>query len=91
MTRTEISVAEALTRAHQALRNDLRKLEESVDSASGQDLIALCARLAATRSHITEHSTHLHGLRGVEPRRSIPGSGGARISDLEKAWGSIIR
>jgi len=74
MAKTEVSVAEALSRAHQALRNDLRKLEESVDPASGQDLIALCARLAATRSHITEHfrfeekNGYMDKVRKREPR-----------------------
>lgn len=55
MAKTEISIAEALSRAHQALRNDLRTLEESVDSASGQDLPPLRAHLGTARTHLLEH------------------------------------
>jgi hemerythrin-like domain-containing protein len=74
MARTEISVAEALSRAHQALRTDLQKLDDSVDLIPGQDLPALRAPLAATRSHINEHfrfeeqNGYMDKVRKREPR-----------------------
>jgi hypothetical protein len=49
------SLVEALRRAHVALLEDLRRLEQAVDPSSGGNLLDLRARLAATYSHVTEH------------------------------------
>lgn len=68
------SVAEALNRAHVALRKDLGKLEEAARPDSGEGAAALRKRLAATRTHVTEHfrfeeeSGYLDGVRKREPR-----------------------
>jgi hypothetical protein len=74
MARTEISVAEALSRAHQALLNDLAKLKDSLNQASGQGLQALCTQLNTTRKHILEHfrfeeqDGYMEKVRKREPR-----------------------
>jgi len=74
MARTEISVAESLSRAHQALLNDLRKLKNSLNPASGQDLSTLRAELAATQTHILDHfrfeeqDGYMDKVRKREPR-----------------------
>jgi hypothetical protein len=48
-------VAEALGRAHAALLDDLRRLEEAGRPASGAGPSELETRLAATQAHITAH------------------------------------
>ena len=74
MARTETSIAEALSRAHDALLNDLEKLWESVDPASGQTLAGLLARLSTTQAHVTEHfrfeeqNGYMDAVRKREPR-----------------------
>ena len=74
MARTETSIAEALSRAHDALLNDLGKLWESVDPASGQTLAGLRARLSTTQAHVTEHfrfeeqNGYMDKVRKREPR-----------------------
>ena len=74
MRKTEKSVAEALGRAHAALLEDLRKLEETARKSSGQGAPELLARLGATRTHITEHfrfeekNGYMHSVRSREPR-----------------------
>jgi hemerythrin len=74
MVKTDSSIAKALSRAHQALLKDLGKLEESVDSASEQDLQALQVRLGATRAHILDHfrfeeqNGYMDKVRNREPR-----------------------
>jgi hypothetical protein len=74
MGRTETSVAEALRRAHAALLEDLRKLDEAVRAASGEGLTKLTARLGATRTHIAEHfrfeeqNGYMDAVRKREPR-----------------------
>jgi hypothetical protein len=71
---TENSVAEALCRAHVALLEDLRKLEEAARPASGESLTELRARLGATQAHVTEHfrfeeqNGYLDAVRKREPR-----------------------
>jgi hypothetical protein len=68
------SIAEALNRAHVALRKDLGKLEETVGPASREGVAELRVRLAATRTHITEHfrfeeeNGYLEIVRKREPR-----------------------
>jgi predicted nucleic acid-binding Zn-ribbon protein len=68
------SVAEALSRAHAALLEDLRKLEEAADPSSSTDLAEMRARLGATQAHITEHfrfeeeNGYLEALQKREPR-----------------------
>jgi hypothetical protein len=67
-------VAEALGRAHAALLEDLRKLEEAARPASGGNFAGLRARLGATRTHITEHfrfeeqNGYMDAVRVREPR-----------------------
>jgi hypothetical protein len=68
------SVAEALGRAHAALLEDLRKLEEVVHAISDARLAELRARLGVTRMHLTEHfrfeeqSGYMDVVRKREPR-----------------------
>lgn len=79
MARTETRVAEALGRAHTALLEDLRKMDEAVHPTAGEGLAELRARLDATRRHITEHfrfeeqNGYMDAVRKREPRfeRSI--------------------
>jgi hypothetical protein len=74
VARTENSVAEALSRAHAALLEDLRKLEETDLPGSGEGLAELRARLDATRAHLTEHfrfeeqNGYMDAVREREPR-----------------------
>jgi predicted PilT family ATPase len=74
MGTTETSVAETLTRAHEALLEDLRKLAEAVRPASTEGLAELRARLDATRGHIAEHfrfeeqNGYMDAVRKREPR-----------------------
>jgi len=71
---SESSVAEALGRAHAALLDDLRQLEEAVRRASGEGVAELRTRLDATRRHIAEHfrfeeqSGYMDAVRKQEPR-----------------------
>ena len=74
MGRAENSVAEALRRAHAALLEDLRKLEEAARPDSGEGPAELRARLGATRAHVTEHfrfeeqNGYMDAVRKREPR-----------------------
>jgi hemerythrin-like domain-containing protein len=71
---TQNSVAEALSRAHAALLQDLRTLEEAVRPSSGEGLPELRARLGATHTHIAEHfrfeeqNGYMDAVRKREPR-----------------------
>jgi len=77
MARTENSAAEALGRAHAALLDDLRKLEESVDLPSGNGLAEVRTRLTATATHIAQHfryeeqGGYMETLRKREPRLEL--------------------
>jgi hypothetical protein len=51
----DVSVAAALGRAHAALLNDLRRLEEAARPPSGAGPADLGVRLAATQAHLTQH------------------------------------
>lgn len=72
--KTEASVAETLARAHAALLEDLKKLEEAVSPASKKTVGEINARLAATRAHIVEHfrfeerNGYMDIVRNREPR-----------------------
>jgi hemerythrin len=55
MWNTQTYITEALTQAHEALGEDLEKLEAAVRPDSRENLAELCARLGATLAHITEH------------------------------------
>jgi hypothetical protein len=74
MAKTERSIAEALSRAHAVLLEDLRKLREAVRPSSGEGVAELRARLDATRRHITEHfrfeeqNGYMDAIRKREPR-----------------------
>ena len=74
MEKVEPQLAEALSRAHAALLNDLRKLEEAERPASKTGLPALRARLDGTRAHIVEHfrfeeqNGYMDTVRTHEPR-----------------------
>jgi DNA-binding transcriptional ArsR family regulator len=68
------SIAEALSRAHAALLEDLRKLEEAASPGSRDGLAEIRARLGATQAHIAEHfrfeeeNGYLDALKKREPR-----------------------
>jgi hemerythrin-like domain-containing protein len=47
--------AEVLGRAHAALLTDLTKLKETLQPGSGASLLEVCAQLAATHKHVTDH------------------------------------
>jgi hypothetical protein len=74
MERIETSVAEALSRAHAALLEDLRKLETAAHPETGKSLAELRAQLSATRTHIAEHfrfeeqNGYMDTVRRREPR-----------------------
>jgi ElaB/YqjD/DUF883 family membrane-anchored ribosome-binding protein len=55
MEKTANSVAEALSRAHETLVNDLKKLGDAVAPAAKESLDGLRARLAAARADIAQH------------------------------------
>jgi hypothetical protein len=70
----ETSIAESLSRAHQALRNDLQKLRDATEQATDQDIPAIRAHLGATRTHILQHfrfeeqNGYMDRVRKREPR-----------------------
>jgi hypothetical protein len=74
MDTTEKSVAEALTRAHAVLLDDLTKLEEVAGSAPEEALADLRLRLGATHRHVAEHfrfeeqNGYLDVVRKRDPR-----------------------
>jgi hypothetical protein len=74
MERIETSVAEALSRAHAVLLEDLRKLETAVHPETGESVAGLRAQLNATRTHIAEHfrfeeqNGYMNTVRRREPR-----------------------
>src|SRR5262245_29806695 len=74
MGQNEPPDAEALSRAHGALLEDLRQLEQAVLRVSGEPMAELRARLDATRRHITEHfrveeqNGYMDAVREREPR-----------------------
>jgi hypothetical protein len=68
------AVAEDLARAHRALLDDLRRLEDAARPSAEEGLEGLRARLAATRAHLAEHfrfeeeDGYLDAVRQSEPR-----------------------
>jgi hypothetical protein len=74
MTNTRKSLAEDLVRAHKALMKDLTTLHEAAKPGSGEGVVALIARLGATRVHLTEHfrfeeqNGYMDGVGKREPR-----------------------
>jgi hypothetical protein len=68
------SEAEALSRAHAALLEDLRALEVAARPQSGEGLAGLRARLRKTFDHITQHfrfeeqNGYMDAVRKREPR-----------------------
>jgi len=74
MNSTETRIAEALRRAHDALLDDLRKLEEAVRPVSAERLAELRVQLGATHAHITAHfrfeeqNGYMNAVRKREPR-----------------------
>ena len=74
MTNTRKSLAEDLVRAHKALMKDLTTLHEAAKPGSGEGVVALIARLGATRVHLTEHfrfeeqNGYMDTVREREPR-----------------------
>jgi hypothetical protein len=68
------SLVEKLTRAHAALLDDLRGLEETVDPKSRLDLGQLGTRLAVAQAHVNEHfrfeerNGYMDRVRRREPR-----------------------
>jgi hemerythrin-like domain-containing protein len=65
---------EALEKAHQALREDLRKLRDVLDSEDGKRTAGLPARLEKMRTHVVEHfrleekNGYMETVRKGEPR-----------------------
>jgi hypothetical protein len=74
MSQTETSVAEGLKLAHQALQDDLRKLEQAACSPSEKGWAELHARLSLTRSliaghfHLEEQGGYMDAVRKRQPR-----------------------
>jgi hypothetical protein len=74
MEKPEISIAEAIRRAHAALLRDLQALEVAGRSSSKNDLETLRTRLDATRAHLVEHfrfeeeNGYMDSVRTREPR-----------------------
>jgi hypothetical protein len=70
----ESTIAEALSRAHAALLEDLRKLEEAAGSGSSEGLADFRARLGEAQTHITEHfrfeeqNGYMEAVKKREPR-----------------------
>jgi hypothetical protein len=68
------NLAEALGRAHDILLADLRKLEQAIRPARGDDLTELRKRLEATGSHIARHfryeeeNGYMPAVRKLQPR-----------------------
>jgi hypothetical protein len=66
--------AEALARAHAALLDDLRRLEETATPTSAGALEGLRGRLGATQAHLLEHfrceehDGNMGAVRKQEPR-----------------------
>ncbi len=55
METNQLSFVEALQKAHGALFEDLKDLENAAHSSPGADSAAMLSRLERTRVHITEH------------------------------------
>jgi hypothetical protein len=74
MAKKEPSVAESLSRAHQALQKDLEKLRDAVHQGKDQDLPTIRAHLGVTRTHILDHfrfeeqNGYMDKVRKREPR-----------------------
>jgi hemerythrin len=72
--RTSPAVVEALARAHQALLQDLRRLEDTARAAAGATLAEARAWLVAVRAHLADHfrfeeeDGYLDAVRKREPR-----------------------
>lgn len=72
--RTSPAVVEVLARAHQALLQDLRRLEDTARAAEGGTLAEARAWLVAVRAHLAdqfrfeEEDGYLHAVRKREPR-----------------------
>ena len=70
----EISTAQALRRAHEALRTDLQALEASLARDSAENLAPIRIRLKATQTHLLEHfrfeeqNGYMEKVRNGEPR-----------------------
>jgi hypothetical protein len=74
MRKNEPTLAEALGQAHDALLEDLRRLEESASPASPTGLMGLRSRLQVTRKHLADHfrfeeqNGYMDTVRKREPR-----------------------
>jgi ElaB/YqjD/DUF883 family membrane-anchored ribosome-binding protein len=74
MARAEIPVAEALSQAHKALQDDLRKLEQAARMTSEKGWEGLCARLSLTHAlvidhfHLEEQGGYMDAVRKRQPR-----------------------
>jgi hypothetical protein len=70
----QMPLAKTLRRAHAALFEDLRKLEQAARPGAGGDLAQLMACLGATHKHVTEHfgfeeqDGYMDTVRKREPR-----------------------
>jgi hypothetical protein len=97
MSTNKTPVAEALGRAHAALREDLRKLDAAINPRSGAKVPELAAGLAATRKHILAHfrfeeeNGYMDAVRQREPRleRAIDQLAGEHRS-LSQALDALI-
>jgi hypothetical protein len=74
MESKEISTAEALRRAHEALGRDLQALEATFARDSAENLALIKIRLKATQTHLLEHfrfeeqNGYMEKIRKREPR-----------------------
>jgi hypothetical protein len=85
------SLAEALRRAHAALLDDLRKLDQAARQAARGGTTALRAQLRLTRAHLAEHfryeerDGYMGALRQREPRLE------RRIAGLADEHGRLMQ
>jgi hypothetical protein len=74
MRAEETPVADTLRRAHAAVLEDLRALEQAVGPGPGGSAAQVCARLEAMQAHLVRHflfeewNGYLDGVRQKEPR-----------------------
>jgi hemerythrin-like domain-containing protein len=84
MNKLQASLADALSRAHQELREDLRELEKAVGPTSWEAPAQMVTRLDGLRDHLTEHfrleeeNGYLDSVRQRQPSR------GREIDELKE-------
>jgi hypothetical protein len=90
MQNTTTSFADALARAHGALLQNLRSLEDAVGAVPPKSAVELAARLGVTRAQISQHfcfeeqNGYLDAVRKREPRLEH------RIQELAADHGRLL-